>query len=59
MTDYKKLYYSLFNSITDVSKIIESDIIKSNDKEFIEIAEKYLLMLRKTQLDAENLYIEQ
>lgn len=48
--DYKKMYYSLFNSITDVIR----DTTKENDAEALDILQK----LNQAQIDSESLFIE-
>lgn len=49
--DYKKAYYILFNTITDVIEIMENGMICSN-------TDKAINKLKSAQITTEEMYIE-
>lgn len=48
MTDYKKLYFYLFNAITDAVRLLEAGKLNASVE-----------MLKKAQEDTEEMYITQ
>lgn len=59
MDDYKKPYYFLFNSITDMVQELENTVISSEDAAQRETLERCVLALRQLQLDVEEMYLSE
>ncbi len=52
MPNYKKMYFHMFNSITDVIDGLDKDALDNN--EIVRVIEK----LKQIQLDGEEMYID-
>ena len=59
MTDYKSLYYSLFNGITDVTKKLETKALSADNEQLRAELEKCIVELRQLQAEAERRYISE
>lgn len=59
MTDYKSLYYGLFNSITDVINAMEKTLLNANDERLCSQMNAHIDVLRQLQFNAEEEYINQ
>lgn len=57
MTDYKSLYYSLFNGITDIAASLEQAALSAEDEQLRALPEGYIIALRQLQSDAERSFI--
>lgn len=58
MTDYKSLYFALFNGITDVVVSLETLALSTTDDQLRAAIEQRIIALRQLQLDAERNYVE-
>ncbi len=59
MTDYKSLYYGLFNGITDVINAMEKTLLNANAEQLCSQINAHIDTLRQLQFNAEEEYINQ
>lgn len=59
MTNFKSLYFALFNGITDVVASLETLALSTTDDQLRAAIEQRIIALRQLQLDAEERYIKQ
>ena len=61
MNSYKLMYYTMYRAVFDIQNLLESDVMKKNLSEDVPqriIAEKILDMIRKAEIDCEEIYME-
>ena len=59
MIDYKSLYYSLFNGITNVTEKLETKALSADNEQLRAELEKCIVELRQLQAEAERRYISE
>lgn len=63
MIEYKKLYYTLFNTITDVSKQLEQlmRLLKQTqtDERLFPLLEQSISDLKRSQIETEDMFLSE
>ncbi|MBQ8725032.1 MAG: hypothetical protein IJY74_05095 [Oscillospiraceae bacterium] len=58
MTDYKSLYFYLFNGISEIAEKIEHEAEKTENTESRDILENFIINMRKVQCATEEIYMK-